>query len=392
MFVAALAAVLCAGEAQAGFHVIYTFHGLDGGGPAAAPILDRDGTLYGTTGGGGPVSRGTVYKLTPDGNETLLADFAHPHDGEGPVSQLWRDAYGNFFGTTSDTDLHGHPQAGGTLFEITKDGRFKVLHVFALDDPAGYYSGGGVIGDGGDYLYGTTQMGGAGKRPRGTVFKYMISHDIMTVLHTFREKDGDVGQPNGSLTLDTNGNLYGTAYGGGTWGSGGVFEIAPDGTESLPFVFGAWRGDGLNPSGGVTLDRNGNVYGTTKTGGYWGDGTIFKLAPDGAETLLHSFQNWGDWEGYQPNGGLVFDKAGALYGMTNQGGVGECGVVFKLSPGGNYRLLHTFNDGKRNIHGGCEPYAGFAMDAAGNLYGTTSFWGGNHHQHFDGTIFKIDAE
>jgi uncharacterized repeat protein (TIGR03803 family) len=388
---ACAALALCASGAQAKFHTIYTFHGLDGGGPAAAPLVDRDGNLYGTTFGGGPLGRGTVYKLAPDGNETLLTDFPKTRDGTRPAAPLWRDAKGNLFGTTSWPRLHAHATLFGTLFEITKRGHLNILHRFQRDDPAGFGPSGGVIGDGAGHLYGTTQFGGGGHG--GTVYKFnLINQGFMTVVHTFRSKQGDAAKPTGSLAVDSDGNLYGTGTVGGASFGGAVFKIAPDGTESLVFSFGTYRGDALSPNGGVTLDGAGNIYGSALEGGVWGDGAVFELAPDGTETLLHSFENSGKWEGKQPNGGLVLAANGSLTGTTNQGGIGECGAVFRLSRGGDFRLLYTFNSGRRGVHNGCEPDAGLTPDAAGNLYGTTSFMGGNHHVTFDGTVFKIDAE
>jgi len=232
------------------FHLLYTFHGPDGGSPVAAPILDQDGNLYGTTEGGGPLNKGTMYKLAPDGNETLLADFAQHHSGDKPAAQLWRDAHGNLFGTTFETALRGRAVSHGTVFEITASGREKVLHRFSKDDPAGYAPLGGVIGDGAGNLYGTAAFGGP--KHGGTVFK-IAPDGAMTVLHAFHNRGGDGAEPTGSLTPDADGDLYGTVERGGAAGGGAVFKIAADGRESLVFSFGAWRGDDRGASASARL-------------------------------------------------------------------------------------------------------------------------------------------
>jgi uncharacterized repeat protein (TIGR03803 family) len=391
MIATALALALAASsgaEAHDRFHTLYTFHGLDGAGPTAAPIVDKDGNIYGTTEGGGPAARGAVYKLTPDGNETLLADFARPRSGYRPMSAVWRDGGGNLFGTTFQTAPRGRSDSDGTVFEITKDGRTKVLYRFTKDGDAGYFPEGGVIADGAGNLYGTTSYGGKGGA--GTVFR-LARDGTMTVFHSFHYKHGDAGRPNGSLTMDLSGNLYGTATLGGAWGGGVVFKVAPGGTLSFVYSFAAYRGDGITPSGGVTLDAAGDLYGVTSQGGYWGYGSVFKIAPDGTETQLYGgFQ--ATPHGASPNGPVVLDSRGNLYGTTVEDQIGECGTVFELSARGEFRLLHVFDLNGHRIHNGCEPMAGLAIDAAGNLYGTTSFAGGNHRNMAYGTLFKVDAQ
>jgi uncharacterized repeat protein (TIGR03803 family) len=140
--------------------------------------------------------------------------------------------------------------------------------------------------------------------------------------------------------------------------------------------------DGANPIGGVVLDTSGNLYGTTANGGAYGDGTVFKLTLSGTETILHSFDN-NDIDGIHPYAGLVLDKTGNLYGTTvSGGGTGSAaGIVFEMTPSGTETILHTFGGSPD----GAFPWGGVVLDKSGNLYGTTLSGGANSF----GTVFKI---
>jgi len=385
---ASLAACMTAGGAQARrFELLYTFHGADGNGPVVSPILDDQGNLYGTTRSGGAADKGTVFKLAPDGNLTTLADFARHGSGAEPLASLWRDTHGNLFGTTWNVRAGRHSPSGGTLYEITASGREKTLHRFSPFDPFGYSPEGGVIEDVQGNLYGATMFGGT----YGYGVAYKLAPDgTMTVLHAFGATSDDGRQPVGSLAMDAAGNLYGATTQGGAQQAGGtVFKIAPDGTESIVHSFFVQGADGFQPYGGVLLDAAGNIYGTTTLGGHDFDGTVYKLAPDGTETILHSFSKYLD--GTQPMGSLVADANGNLYGTTSGGGPDDSGTVFEMARDGTFRTLHSFDTIGRHFRNGIWPVGGLAIDAAGNLYGTTSWDGGTPGHHGYGTVFKISA-
>jgi len=205
--------------------------------------------------------------------------------------------------------------------------------------------------------------------------------------------DGSI--PWDSLVVDEAGNLYGTTIAGGAYGYGTVFKLAsgPNGTwiESVLHSFNPQAPDGNQPEAGLVFDRAGNLYGTTYMGGTHFSGTVFKLTPnkDGSwtETILHSFT--GGKDGGNPAGNLIFDAVGNLYGTTF-GAPSHCGVVFQLTPGidGKWTetVLHDFGPIKNGPNGGCQPSAGLVFDSAGNLYGTTST--GGAHIYF-GTAFKL---
>ena len=383
-----LAACMTAGGAQARrFELLYTFHGADGNGSVVAPILDDQGNLYGTTRSGGAADKGTVFKLAPDGNLTTLADFARHGSGAEPLASLWRDAHGNLFGTTWNDRGGRHPPGGGTLFEITASGRQKTLYRFSVDGPFGYSPEGGVIADAQGNLYGATMFGGT--YGYGVAYKF-TPDGTMTVLHAFGATSDDGQEPVGSLAMDAAGNLYGaTTQGGSQLAGGTVFKITPDGTESIVHFFSIQSGDGFTPYGGVLLDTAGNIYGTTMLGGQYSDGTVYKLASDGTETILHSF--WQYLDGGQPMCSLVADAQGNLYGTASVGGPTNSGTVFETARDGTFRTLHTFDTVGRRLRGGIWPLGGLAVDAAGNLYGTASADGGTARHIGYGTVFKISA-
>jgi uncharacterized repeat protein (TIGR03803 family) len=215
-----------------------------------------------------------------------------------------------------------------------------------------------------------------------------------SVLYRF-SGSSDGLSPTGDLTRDSAGNLYGTTpFGGSVAGFGGngvVFKVDPTGKETVLYTF-LGGADGSAPSGGVIRDSAGNLYGTA-AGGTGGNGVVFTLDPAGNETVLHSFS--GPPDGAGPNAGLIRDSAGNLYGTTMFGGVTGgpicadlgCGVVFKLDPAGNETVLYRFS----GPPDGFTPQAGLIRDSAGNLYGTASGGGSSAAcTNGCGVVFKLD--
>jgi uncharacterized repeat protein (TIGR03803 family) len=207
------------------------------------------------------------------------------------------------------------------------------------------------------------------------------------------------------LVADGAGNFYGTTSAGGSNGWGTIFKIAGGG-ETVLYNFCSQKGcvDGADPRAGLIIDGSGNFYGTTVAGGRSssscnvGCGTVFKLTPDGTETVLYSFcadTNCSDGAG--PTGGVVINSTGDLFGTTQGGGDFNCrcGTVFEISPDGTETVLHAFRGGANNNGGdGALPYAGLIIDARGNLFGTTyqgGFTGGGNSCGGAGcgTVFKV---
>ena len=205
-----------------------------------------------------------------------------------------------------------------------------------------------------------------------------------TAIWSFYSQYGDA-LPIGGLTADAAGNLDGVTFYGGSYGNGMVYELTPigdDWVETTLYSFNPSNGDGWAPTSPPVFDANGNLYGTTQFGGtgscsIFGCGTVYKLSPSGdatwKETILHNFN---DTDGWQIHPGLIIDGAGNLYGMATGGGAYSAGTVFEMSPANDgtwsFSILHQFFGGKD----GKAPFQALTLDAAGNLYGTTSAGGG----------------
>jgi uncharacterized repeat protein (TIGR03803 family) len=382
------------------FTVLYAFRGRgDGRAPETAVIKDLDGSLYGTTLKGGRFDYGIVFKLNINGKETILHSFGGT-DGLWPSGALIRDAAGNVYGTTADggTSKGGGCTFGcGTVFKLDKIGKETVIHRFT--DQADGANPAGLVWDELGNLYGTTYGGGSytcGMSGCGVVFK-VDKTGKYTVLYTFTGgSDGEA--PQAGLVRDSAGNLYGTTSIGGIVttchvGCGTVFKLEPDGNKTVLYNF-TGGSDGAYPNGALIQDAEGNLYGTTQVGGELtcgrgeGCGALYKLDPTGTETVLYSFR--GQPDGENPTGGVVRDSAGNLYGTTAFGGnrtclwtVG-CGTVFKVDTAGHETALYNFSDPD-----GSQP-SGLMRDAVGALYGTTA-WGGKRGclPYGCGVVFKL---
>jgi uncharacterized repeat protein (TIGR03803 family) len=262
---------------------------------------------------------------------------------------------------------------------------FKVLYGFqGGKDGANPYAG--VTLDSAGNLYGTTVYGGGGNchygtnRGCGTVFK-LDTTGKETILRSFT---GVLKFPYGGVVLDSAGNIYGTTSQGGDpkCSCGAVFKLDSAGKETVLHTFKGT--DGANPYANLILDAAGNLYGTT-AGGTTTAGTVFKLDATGEETVLHNFQG-GTKDGSSPYAPVILDAAGNLYGTTSAGGArrGGRGTVFQLSKGGKETLLFKFGGGSN----GGTPYSGLVMDADGKLCGTTR--NGGAFGYNDGVVFSLN--
>ncbi|HEY2444389.1 MAG TPA: choice-of-anchor tandem repeat GloVer-containing protein [Rhizomicrobium sp.] len=331
------------------------------------------------------------------GKLRVLYEFAGMPDGEQPQGNLLQDSAGNLYGTTIVGGNKGCSQGAGcgTVFKIAPDGTESVLIAFDRKKNGGEPEA-GLIADSAGNLYGTTLLGGDpicdDGQGCGAVFK-LAPDGTETILHAF-QWGTDGGFPMAPVVADGKGNLFGvTAEGGDTitycngyGGCGVAFKIAADGTETILHRFAGGyegRGDGAYPAGRLWIDARGNIYGTTQQGGvnclgdgYGGCGTVFEITRDGQEKVLYSFcSQSGCADGLQPLAGVIEDSAGNLYGTTTYGGnpycPQGCGVVFELGAGGAFKVLHTFEDTDFGMHDGAYPVADLTADASGNLYGTT---------------------
>lgn len=265
----------------------------------------------------------------------------------------------------------------------------RTIFTFPTDGSGGSSPTGGLISDAAGNLYGVTEIGGAYQN--GAVFKLSLENGSWKedVLYSFKGGSDDGAGPGSALLLDAAGNLYGTTEGGGPSNNGTVFRLSPDSaggwTETILHTFNGTDG-GLPLLAPLVADASGNLYGVTQGYCYRGtcaNGTVFEVSPqtDGAWSfkVLHSFGHTG-----QPDAGVIFDKAGNLYGTTVYGGskacppnTWACGTVYKLShstKGWTFTTIFAFD-----YSNGAYPMGNLIIDGAGNLYGTTNGGGSTYN-------------
>ena len=393
VFAAAVILTLAPGMwAGSKYRVLHSFSGgpKDGGGVFGGVGLDKRGSVYGTTTGGGAYGYGTLFQLTPGARgqwaETILHSFCQhfPHcsDGDSATSTPVFDSAGNLYGST-----------GTATFELTPIGDSSGLWKFRIISDLG--SDADLVLDRTRDLYG---IGGPGKYGRGAVAELLPGSKgwKKKVLYSFCPVDcHDGDEPTNRLTRDAGGNLYGTTLSGGKYHLGVVFQLkrtASGWTEHALHSFPAFSTDGWRADSGVVVDAAGHVYGVTNAGGIGCDGngcgTVFELArqADGSwkETILFNFPKLTNGAG--PYGGMVLGKDGSLYGTTAGGGYANCscGTVFKMTPGTNgkwsYTVLHRFSGTD-----GFDPQGSLILDGKGNIYGTTTEGGAGGY----GVVFEI---
>jgi uncharacterized repeat protein (TIGR03803 family) len=340
----------------------------DGQSPTGTPVLASDGNLYGTTLSGGSSGQGTVFKVTPAGVKTVLHSFGGAGDGSGALAGLTQAPDGSLYGTTSN----GGSSNNGTVYRVSTTGQVTVLYSFVGSPDGGVPYGGVTVGSDGS-LYGTTNFGGS--NTVGTVFRIAPSGGF-SVLHVFGGA-GDGQKPKSEPVVAADGSLVGVTTLGGANGNGTVYRISPAGAYSVLYSF---RGgaDGQGPVGRLVQAGDGNFYGTTYNGGANGSGTVFRITPAGVETVLHSFGGTGD--GALPYAGLIVGLDGKLYGTTNGGGANAKGTVFSMALDGTTTVLHSFG----GAADGQNPLAGLVQAANGALYGLCSAGGSANA----GTVFE----
>jgi len=454
----------------------------DGEGPRGGLIRGSDGAFYGVTLSGGVHNGGTVYRVTAGGGYTLLHPINHATEGYYPESRLIEGADGSLYGTTALNGL-GY----GVLFRISKDGSgYAVVHQFTGSGvgSTGDSPTGDLARDSSGNLYGACYRGGAGNV--GTLYRYSPGTGEVTVLHHFNGLSG--GYPLGGLARGADGRLYGTSQSGGIYGFGTAYRITTGGAMAVVRSFaatdvygaiglmetsaGTWYGlcwyagvtdpipgygghgrlyrlkvtsasttyaplhdffvqNAHYPYSGLVLSPNdGRYYGTTQSGGAFGNGTVYRIDPAGKLTILvHLLANT---TGGMPSAGLTLGSDGSFYGVTGLGGLHGRGTLFRMTPSGSVTVLHHFHfaegsgvearltqgkdgafygvalaGGAANqgtvfrctnagsltvLHhfvgpDGAKPLGALWQDAAGILYGTTEL-GGDFDQ---GTVYKLSA-
>jgi uncharacterized repeat protein (TIGR03803 family) len=309
----------------------------DGANPVGALVRTFSGEFFGVTLSGGANDLcgggcGTVFSITPSGTLTTLYSFcSHGNctDGANPEAGLVQAANGNFYGTTEG----GGANPDGTVFEITPTGTLTTLYSFCSQSKCtdGNYPYAGLVQAASGDLYGTTSAGGANRG--GTIFKITPSGTLTTVYDfCSQSKCADGNDSQTGLTLATDGALYGTTYMGGDSNFGTVFKVTPGGALTTLYSFCSQNNctDGRNPAAGLVQATDGNFYGTTYGGVVNNYGTIFKISPGGTLTTLYRFQ---PTVGGNPVAALFQATNGDLYGTTQQWGANNWGTVFSLAVG-----------------------------------------------------------
>jgi uncharacterized repeat protein (TIGR03803 family) len=418
------------------FSVIHKFHLKDGQAPQGTLVRDSAGNLYGTTVSGGSTSDGrqnsgygTIFKIDTQGHETVLHSFLDQSDGASPYAGLTIDGDSLVGAAYTGGDNADCPGGCGTVFKLARSGRKELLHAFtgAFNSPTdGAYPYASLLRDRSGNLFGTTSQGGIScfdTEGCGVVFEVNPSGSE-TVLYSFlafNDSASDGGVPQSGLVEDAAGNLYGTTVFGGTLscnslhpatGCGTVFELSHNSsgqwTETVLYRF-TGNADGGEPNSGLTIDSEGNLYGTTIAGGDLncsplgssGCGTVFKLTHGSSgwtESVLYAFP--GGVNGFEPESTLVRDSAGNLYGTTPNGGDLSCrwnspnwgcGTVFILDASGKETILHSFSGDD-----GLFPVGGLLLDPSTHtLYGTTTYGGDiatcslKDYYYGCGTVYKV---
>jgi len=358
------------------------FDGANGATPMAGLMQTSDGSLYGTTQDGGTNDAGVVFRVSPAGAASVLFAFPQSNDGANPSADLLSARDGNLYGTTEAGGLYDC----GTIFRVSPAGNLTLLYTFgsltnAEGDPLDGDDAEGILIQGLDgSLYGTTADGGA--EYDGTIFQ-ITTNGAFKVLYSFSDSDGSI--PLAGLIQTPDGLMYGTTSSGGANEDGTVFQISTNGSLATLYSFGAITDsdgdplDGAAPDAGLVLGPGGFLYGTTSSGGSANsEGTVFKITTNGALTTVYSFSGGAD--GGDPEAGLIVGKDGALYGTTYGGGASGEGTVFRITTNGSLNTLVNFAGTN-----GAYPMAGVVQTADGSLYGTASGGGIDNY----GVVFQV---
>jgi len=348
---------------------------------------------------------------TPTVNYQVPLKFNGTFNGAQPIGNLILDSEGFIYGVTiSGGSNYGECDPGpgcGVLYKWGH-GRFTSLHDFTGQNPSIYFPSSGLIRDVEGNFYGETN--GGSSEGSGTIYQLDTQGNI-NVLHSFtQQEDGPIG----SLIQDAAGNFYGVTLGycNSGAGCGEVFRINPAGSETVLYTFPSGGNEGSNPQSNLVQDAQGNLYGTTTFGGTYknsnngniGEGVLFKLTPDGKETVLHDFT--GITDGAYPTY-LVRDAQGNLYGYASAGGctladgcakagpnlaacneTGGCGLVYKYDTTGKFSVVYTFTGGAD----GANP-VGIPLLIGNSIYGATQAGGYDAKVICSGgcgVVFKLD--
>jgi uncharacterized repeat protein (TIGR03803 family) len=341
-----------------------------------------DGNFYGTATNSGAIGLGAIFKINAQGVASTFYSFSRSTSNIASPTSLIQAADGNFYGTTQSNHV----------FKLTQDGELSILH--HVDNSGGSLNP--LIQGFDGYFYGITTSGSANG---GFIFK-ITPQGALTTLHTFPRglETTDGYNSLAGLIQGTDGDLYGTSTQGGTAGNGTVFKISTQGVFTLLHSFGVGAvdlngnptTDGTDPQAGLLQGSDGNFYGTTWVGGINGAGTVFKMTPQGAVTILHSFADPNATsDGMDPWAPLLQGYDGNFYGTTYYGGSNSDGTVFQITPAGVETILHNFGDASVTNDGINPSISPLIQSSGGNFYGVTT--GYSTSSTGGGSVYTIQA-
>jgi uncharacterized repeat protein (TIGR03803 family) len=349
--------------------------------PTSTLVADNAGNLYGTASTAGSYNDGTVFEWVKAANNTTLVASFNGANGADPAAGVVFDSNGNLYGTTNI----GGAYNDGTVFEILA-GSNTITTLASFNGADGANPTDSVLLDPAGDAYGTTLAGGTSNV--GTIFEVVHGSGAISTLASF----SGYASPYAGVTMDSHGNLFGTAASLLSLSNGSVYEL-PNGSNTIDTIASFNFSNGEGPFGGVTLDGNGNLYGSTFAGGQYNGGTIFEVVA-GSNTITDLVPFGSEIErNTNPYGALIMDSAGNLFGTASDDpNEPSGGDIFELANGTNSITdLATFND---NGTQGSTPMAALYLDGSGNLFGTTEYGGTTTYNSSgaipgSGTIFEI---
>jgi uncharacterized repeat protein (TIGR03803 family) len=385
------------------FNTVASFDGVHGSNPFYVSLVQgRNGNYYGSTKFGGMGvcyfgnGCGAIFEVSPSGMLERLYSFCSHNScasGEIPLAGLLLAHDGNSYGTSWYGGSSGFPcsQGCGTIYKIAK-GTVTTLYNFCAQTNCA--DGGNpyaalIEGSDGNF-YGTTSV--YGPFSGGTVFKITPGGQLTTIYTFCQQQFGclDGEYPNAGVIQSRDGNFYGTTYYGGANGWGTVFKLTPKGALTVLHSFAGTPTEGGYPSAGLVQGADGNFYGTTLHGAantcFEGCGSVFKITPSGVFTTLHTFAGP---EGSLPGGSLIQATDADFYGTTTGGGNNNAGTIFRISPTGMLETLYSFC-AQTNCTDGATPWGALLQATNGTFYGTT-YGGGNSSCQDCGTIFSLSV-
>ncbi len=350
---------------------VASFNGTNGANPQADLIIDGQNNLYGTTANGGASGVGTVFQVTAGSNAISPIASFNGLNGANPHGRLVRDLNGNLFGTARNGGL-----GFGTVFEVAV-GTNVITPLAAFDNTTtGANPETGLVLDGQGDLFGTASSGGANSD--GTVFEVVAGSNSITPLATF---DGTNGQAPYALVADTAGDLFGITQLGGAYSVGTVFEVAASST-GIDLLASFNYTDGSSPQAGIFLDTSGDLFGTASLGGDNGYGTVFEFTP-GSGGLINTLASFNGTNGANPYSHLTVDSQGNIFGTTHNGGTSNLGTIFEITAGsGAITPIASFD-----YSDGAYPGGNIVVDSLGDIFGTTEYGGLYGY----GTIYEVQA-